>query len=114
MGKLWIMLGDLEAPGWKILREDYQNEKVEIIHLDPKVWAIVEADEPPGGYEGLRAESPADGMYIDPNGTPLFLLDGRILGSAEELVEGLGDEATDLLSRTGSAEAALERLGRVY
>jgi hypothetical protein len=30
------------------------------------------------------------------------------------LVEGLGDEATDLLSRTGSAEAALERLGRVY
>jgi hypothetical protein len=114
MGNLWIMLGELECPGWNELRKDYQDEKIEIIHLDPKVWAIVEADDPPTAYQGLRAETPADGMYIDPNGTPLYLLGGRILGSAEELVEGLGDEATDLLSRTGSAEAALERLGRVY
>jgi hypothetical protein len=114
MGNIWIMLGELEAPGWKTLREDYQNEKVEIIHLDPKVWAIVEADEPPGGYEGLRAEPPADGMYIDPNGTPLFLIGGRVAGSAEEVIAGLGGEAAEMLAATDSAETTLERLGKVY
>jgi hypothetical protein len=114
MAKLWIMLGDLEAPGWNTLRKDYQDEKVEIIHLDPRVWAIIEADSPPAGYEGLRAEDPADGMYIDPNGTPLFLVGGRVATSAVELIEALGREAIDMMAKTGDAETALEHLGKVY
>ncbi len=114
MGKIWIMRGDLEAPGWQVLREDYQNEKIEIIHLDPKVWAVVDADEAPSGYEGLRAEAPQDGMYIDPNGSPLFLVNGRVVSSADEVVAALGEDATAMKEKTGDATTALERLGRVF
>ena len=46
MAKLWIMLGEHEAAGWDALRKDYQDKKIEIIHLDARVWAIVEAEEP--------------------------------------------------------------------
>ena len=35
--KLWILRGPHEAPGWQALREDYEEEKVDIIHLDARV-----------------------------------------------------------------------------
>ena len=114
MAKLWILRGDHEAPGWNELRKAYEDEKVDIIHLDAKVWAIVEAEEEPAGYEGLHAREPADGMYIDPNGSPLYLLGGAVVPSAEELIAGLGDRAREMLSATGDAETTLTRLGRVF
>ena len=64
--------------------------------------------------EGLSASAPDDGMYIDPNGSPLFLADGVILRSAEAVIDALGPEAQELLQKTGDAETALERLGKVY
>ena len=79
MAKLWILRGPHEAPGWNQLRKAYEDEKVDIIHLDAKVWAIINAEEEPSGYEGLNAQEPADGMYIDPNGSPLFLVRRRDL-----------------------------------
>lgn len=114
MATIWILRGDHEAPGWQELRTAYEAEKVEIIHLDAKVWAIIDSEEEPTGYEGLTASQPADGMYIDPNGTPLFLIGGNIVQSAREVLEGLGQAATDMLEKTGDAETALERLGKVY
>ena len=81
MPKLWLLKGDLEAPGWNALRQDLKDEKVEIIHLDPKVWAMVEADEPPAGYDGLEATEPADGLYLDPNGSPLYVVNGAVVPS---------------------------------
>jgi hypothetical protein len=53
-------------------------------------------------------------MYIDPNGTPLFLFSGEIIPTAEGLVEALGAKAADLMETTGQAETVLERLGMVY
>jgi hypothetical protein len=114
MGKIWIMRGDLEAPGWQALRQDYQDEKIDIIHLDPKVWAIVNADQAPSGYEGLHAEAPQDGMYIDPNGSPLYLVDGRVVQSADEVLAALGEDAAAMKEKAGDATTALERLGRVF
>ena len=114
MATIWILRGDHEAPGWQELRTAYEEEKVEIIHLDAKVWAIIDAEEEPTGYQGLSASRPADGMYIDPNGTPLFLVGGRVVTSAKEVVEGLGGKALEMLEKTGDAETALERLGRVF
>ena len=114
MASLWILRGDHEAPGWQQLRAAYEEEKVEIIHLDAKVWAIIEAEDEPDGYDGLRASPPADGMYIDPNGTPLYLVGGRIATSAGEVIDGLGQEAREMLEKVGDANAALERLGKVY
>jgi hypothetical protein len=114
MATIWILRGDHEAPGWNELRKAYEDEKVEIIHLDAKVWAIIDADQEPTGYQGLTASHPADGMYIDPNGTPLYLVGGSVVTSAEEVIEGLGQEARDVMAKTGDAGTALERLGRVF
>ena len=114
MAKIWILRGAHEAPGWQTLRKDYEDEKVDIIHLDAKVWAIIDSEEEPTGYEGLSAGDPADGMYIDPNGSPLFLANGEVLTSAEAVIDALGAEAQAMLEKTGDAETALERLRKVY
>ena len=114
MPKLWILRGAHEAPGWNQLRKAYEDEKVDIIHLDAKVWAIIDAEEAPTDYEDLRAEEPADGMYIDPNGSPLFLVGGVVVTSADAVVESLGEKARDLLADVGEATVVLERLGKVY
>lgn len=114
MGKLWILRGDLEAPGWNALRKDYEDERVDIIHLDPKVWAIIDDEREPAGYEGLHASAPTDGMYVDPNGSPLYLFEGAVVATPEELVHRLGADAVDTLQQVGDAVTALERLGRVF
>ncbi len=114
MAKLWILRGAHEAPGWNQLRKAYEDEKVDIIHLDAMVWAIIDADEAPTEFEDLRAEEPADGMYIDPNGSPLFLVGGAVVTSAEAVVETLGQDARDLLADVGEGTVVLERLGKVY
>ena len=114
MAKLWILRGAHEAPGWNQLRKEYEDEKVDIIHLDAKVWAVIQAEEAPTGYEGLGAEEPADGMYIDPNGSPLFLVGGAVVTSAEAVVEALGEEARSLLADVGDGTVVLDRLGKVF
>ena len=114
MAKLWILRGAHEAPGWNQLRKAYEDEKVDIIHLDAKVWAIIDAEDEPSGYDGLNAQDPADGMYIDPNGSPLFLVGGEVLTSADAMIEALGPEAQEMREKTGDAETALERLRKVF
>jgi hypothetical protein len=114
MAKLWIMRGAHEAEGWNQLRQAYEAEKVDIIHLDAKVWAIIDSEKEPTGFEGLSAAEPGDGMYIDPNGSPLYLAGGEIQQSADAVIEALGQEAQDMLEKTGDAETALERLNKVY
>jgi hypothetical protein len=114
MAKLWLLKGDHEAPGWNTLRQDLKDEKVDIIHLDPKVWAMVEADEPPSGYEGLEAVEPNDGLYLDPNGSPLYLVNGAIVTTAEEVVAALGKRAQALLDVIGDPHTVLERMGRAF
>ena len=114
MAKIWILRGAHEAPGWGQLRKAYEDEKVDIIHLDAKVWAIIDAEDEPTGYEGLNASEPEDGMYIDPNGSPLYLAGGEILTSADALIQALGDDAHEMYRKTGDAEVALERLRKVF
>jgi hypothetical protein len=114
MSQLWILKGPHDAPGWNELRKDYEDKEVDIIHLDAKVWAIIDAEDEPAGYDGLTAEEPADGMYIDPNGSPLFLFRGEIVATAEALVSALGRRAEELTEKIGQAETVLERLGMVY
>lgn len=114
MATYWLLKGDLDAPGWDTLRKDYEDEKIEIVHLDPKVWAMVEVDDPPESYEGLTAVEPADGLYLDPNGSPLYMVDGKVVRSAEDVIAALGDEATALLEKIGDAHTVLERIGRAF
>ncbi|MCU0304874.1 MAG: hypothetical protein MUC56_12550 [Thermoanaerobaculales bacterium] len=114
MVKLWLLRGDLDAPGWNVLRADYKDKKIEIVHLDPKVWAIVEQDEPPSGYDGLTATEPPDGLYLDPNGSPMYLVGGAVVKRAEDVVKALGAEARAMLERLGDPHTVLERLGRSF
>lgn len=114
MSKLWILKGDLDAPGWQALRTDHEAEKVDIVHLDPRVWALIEADEPPAGYDGLAPGEPADGVYVDPNGSPLYLVGGAVVADATAVVAALGPQATAMLETLGDADRVLERLGRAF
>ena len=114
MPKYWLLKGNLDAPGWNALRKDYDDKKVEIVHLDPKVWAMVEAEDPPSGYDGLTAVEPADGLYLDPNGNALYLIDGAVVTTAEEVIATLGDDAEAMFEKTGDAHTVLQRFGRVF
>ena len=114
MARLWLLKGNPEAPGWQALRADQDAEKVDIVHLDPHVWAILRSDEPPRGYDGLGAVEPQDGIYLDPNGSPLYLANGQIVASARDVISALGADAERLLARIGDPETVLERLGRAF
>jgi hypothetical protein len=115
MAQLWLISGDYEAPGWKTLRKDSEDEKVEVVQLDPMVWALVRSDEAPGGYEGLSAANPPDGMYVDPNGSALFVVDSQIASDGPmQVVRALGPEAEKGLEKLGDPVLVLERMGRAY
>ena len=114
MPKFWLLKGEFSAPGWKTLRKDYDDKKIEIVHLDPKVWAMIEADDPPKGYDGLTPEEPADGLYLDPQVNALYMVDGSVVTTAEEVVATLGDEAKTMLEKIGDAHTTLHRLGRSF
>jgi hypothetical protein len=114
MTTYWLLKGELNAPGWDTLRKAYDDEEIEIVHLDPKVWAMVETDDPPTGFEGLTAEEPADGLYLDPQGNPLYMVGGSVVTTAEEVVAALGEDATAMLDTIGDAHTVLQRLGRAF
>jgi len=114
MATLWLLKGEPDAPGWQALRKDQQDEKVDIIHLDPHVWAILRSDRQPQDYDGLDAVEPPDGIYLDPNGSPLYLADGQVVAGARDVISALGAEAEQLLEKIGDPETVLERLGRAF
>jgi len=114
MAMLWLLEGDHDAPGWQQLRSDFEHEAIDIIHLDPQVWAVVEADTAPTGYRGLQATQAADGLYLDPNGSPLYVAGGTVVTSAREVIQALGEPAERLLAEIGDPDTVLERLGRAY
>ena len=114
MSRLWLVKGPHDAPGWDRLRDDSKAETVDIVHLDPRVWALMRSGEPPSGYEGLTAVDPPDGMYLDPNGSPLYLVGGEFVSGPDEVIEALGDEARNLLGTLGDPIMVLERLGKAF
>ena len=115
MTQLWWIKGDYEAPGWKDLRKDSEEKTVEIVHLDPMVWALVRAETPPEGYEGLTASDPADGMYVDPNGSALFVVDKEVaVDGPMQVLRALGPKAEELLKTLADPVLVMERMGRAY
>lgn len=114
MTRLWLLRGAPDAPGWKLLQADQKAEKVDIVHLDPPVWALVRADQQPAVYEGLDAREPPDGMYLDPNGSPMYLAAGQPVGGPMDVIRTLGADAGALLEKVKDPYLVLERLGRVF
>ena len=114
MAPLWLLRGEFEAPGWKALRQDFEDEKIDILHLDPNVWALVDQEEAPSGYEDLTVTEPQDGLYLDPQGNPVFVAERRIVDGPEEVIERLGGRATRLLDEVKDPFRVLELLGRAF
>ena len=36
MSRLWLLRGAHEAPGWQSLRTDQEEDRVEMVHIDPE------------------------------------------------------------------------------
>ena len=75
---------------------------------------MIQADDPPAGYDGLTAVEPPDGLYLDPNGSPMYMVGGAVVTTAEAVINALGDDAKAMLETIGDAHTVLERLGRAY
>lgn len=114
MDPLWLLKGDYDAPGWKDLERDSKADAVDLLMFDRLAWALVRAAEAPGQYEGLTPSRPPDGLYVDPYGRPIYLVDGREVAGPEEVIDALGAEAQALLEKIDDPDTVLERLGRAY
>ncbi len=113
MDALWLLEGPYEAPGWKPLEADSRGAKVDLLLFDRSAWALLRAPAGPTQYEGLVPRTPPDGLYLDAQGRGIYVVGGRPVQSAGEVVAALGPEAQELLRKIGDADTVLERLGRV-
>ncbi len=111
---LWLLKGEYEAPGWKKLEQDAKDETIDVVMFDRLAWALIEADEAPEGYEGLEPTAPPDGLYLNPYGTPAYVVDGKLVDGPMDVIEALGADAKAALATVGDPDTTLERLGRVY
>ncbi|HEY6098957.1 MAG TPA: hypothetical protein VIW03_05980 [Anaeromyxobacter sp.] len=113
MDALWLLQGPYEAPGWKPLEADSRAKKVDLLLFDRAAWALVQAPAAPSQYEGLAPTVPPDGLYLDDQGRGIYVVGGRQVRGAREVLATLGPEAQELLEKIGDADTVLERLGRV-
>jgi hypothetical protein len=114
MAKLWLLKGGYEAPGWKDLERDAKDGTTDVTHFDRLAWALVYADEAPTRYEGLEPTEPSSGMYVDPNGVPVYIVDGKEVADGRQVIAALGEEAEKVLEQTKDPDMALDRLGRAF
>jgi hypothetical protein len=113
MDALWLLQGPYEAPGWKALEADSRGNKVDLLLFDRAAWALLRAPAAPTQYDGLVPGVPPDGLYLDDQGRGIYVVAGRQVKSANEVVAALGAPAQELLQKLGDADTVLERLGRV-
>ncbi len=114
MEPLWLLKGPYEAPGWGPLEADARGKKIDLLVFDRAAWALLRAPEAPARYDGLAATVPADGLYLDDQGRGIYVVAGRQVTGAAEVLATLGPQAQELLQKLGDPDAVLERLGRVY
>lgn len=114
MDPLWLLKGPPDAPGWGPLQGDAMSKKIKVLCFDRDAWALVQAAEPPTGYEGLSCSEPPDGLYLDNHGRPTYVINRQVTPSARAVITALGEEAVQLLDKLGDPNLVLERLGRAY
>lgn len=114
MHPLWLLQGPYEAPGWKPLESDSRANKIDLLLFDRAAWALVRAPAAPTQYEGLAPVTPADGLYLDAQGRGIYVVAGKQVRSAADVIAALGAPARELLLTVGDPDTVLERLGRVH
>ena len=114
MDPLWLLKGKADAPGWIQLEIDARSNKIDVLVFDRDAWALMYAAEAPSAYEGLTAQEPPDGVYLDNYGRPCYVAERREVHSARAVIKVLGEEAEELLEKIGDPVITLERLGRSF
>ena len=114
MESLWLLRGGPGAPGWTPLQIDSQSKKIFVLSFDRDAWALVKAVDCPDGYEGLTPGKPADGLYLDQFGRPIYIAGEKEVHSARAVVKALGQKAEEMLDKIGDADLVLERMGRAF
>ena len=113
--QLWILKGARDEPGWGPLETDARAGRVDVVIFDRGAgWALIFAKDAPGGYEGMVATSPRDGLYVSENGYPIYVVNGREVPNGRTVIKAIGKEAEEMLQTMGDAEAVLQRLGYAY
>ncbi|MBI4704587.1 MAG: hypothetical protein HY744_26080 [Deltaproteobacteria bacterium] len=104
----------VEAPGWAAIEKDAKEGKLDWRLFDRDAWVLVRGKEAPTCYEGFVPELPADGVYVDHQGRPAYVVGGREVAGPREVIAALGPQAEELLQKLGDPDAVLERLGRAF
>jgi hypothetical protein len=114
MDPLWLLQGSPAAPGWGPLEADSRASKFDLLLFDRSSWALVRAPAAPTAYEGLAPKTPPDGLYLNDQGRTVYVVGGKEVAGAREVLATLGPQAQELLAKIGDPDVVLERLGRVY
>ena len=114
MNPLWLLRGNRDAPGWKLLENESKADEVDLVIFDRDGWALVRAADPPTKYQGLKPAEPADGMYVSEQGFPVYIVDCQEVSGPREVVVALGEEAEELLRKIGDPDTVLQRMGKAF
>jgi hypothetical protein len=114
MATLWLLKGEYKAPGWRDLERDAKADKIDVVLFDRLAWALINAEEGPTQYEGLVPTEPPDGLYIDANGVPVYVVNRKEVAGPQDVINALGSEAEKLMEKIGDPDTVIERLGRAY
>ncbi len=114
MEPLWLLRGHYDVPGWRPLEKDARDNTTDVIIFDRDAWALLRAAEPPTQYEGFEVAEPPDGLYVDQNGNPIYVVGRQLVPGPEAVIAALGEKAEKILQETGDPIRTLERLGRAF
>ncbi len=114
MSDLGLLEGSHEATGWGPLEREARSGRLDVLLFDRDAWALVRAPAPPASFEGLTPREAPAGLYLDPQGNPLYVAGGRLVKGPREVIAVLGEDARRLLDELGDPDVVLERLGRAH
>lgn len=114
MARLYLLRGGPDAAGWRALERDAKEQKIDLLSYDRDRWALLNADEPPEGYEEMEVTDPPDGRYLDNHGRPTYVVNNREVRDARAVLAAVGEKARQLLDELRDPDAVIDRLGLSY
>ena len=114
MNPLWMLKADHDAPGWRPLEKDARSGATDLLLYDRNAWALIRAAAAPTQYEGMTAVPAPTGLYLDPQGNPIYVVNSQQVKGPFDVLAALGPDAQELFKKIGDPVVTLERLGRAF